>query len=99
MDFSPGYFRNTETVFVKRPNDRDVSLRYHILEMKNVTWLVIAVVYFGLWIVLSIILFLLLSCNVEQNKNILETSKLYTSMSTSLVIALKAYIRKVSPQK
>jgi hypothetical protein len=93
VDFSPGIFRLRQAVLVRRPNDREVSMRYHILEYREEAWLLISLVYFGLWICISMISFVLLKLNGEETKPI--ESKLMNSFYDSLVVCLRAYISKV----
>jgi hypothetical protein len=93
VDFSQGIFISRQAVLVKRPNDREVSMRYHTLEYREEAWLLISLAYFGLWICLSLISFVLLKLNVEETKHI--ESKVMNSFYDSLVVCLRAYISKV----
>jgi hypothetical protein len=93
VDFSQGIFISRQAVLVKRPNDREVSMRYHTLEYREEAWLLISLAYFGLWICLSLISFVLLKLNVEETKHI--KSKVMNSFYDSLVVCLRAYISKV----
>jgi uncharacterized membrane protein YhaH (DUF805 family) len=92
--FSAGFFHSRISVIVRRPNDRDVSLRYDLLEYKTESWLLILLGYLSIWICLSVILFVLLLNNIEKQK--LTQSIFATSLTGSLTVCLRAFISKVS---